>query len=265
MRSIQKRELFIQAWEIAKSNFSMMLSIGLFLFGLFLLGSIIEGFFTAEEISGIMIPTISAPYIIYKIFFLCMSHAIFLGVCAQMINLVRNSEVESLSNIFGYTYKTPIKIASMLIVKSIFFILGIIFILLFIGTTDINVNEVMKMFVYDFLGIMNFDSSEKIIEMIVVDNVKIGALIAYLMIMIYLFIKSDFFSYFIIDKDYGAWEAVKASFIKTNGLELELFIVYIMLFLINILGGFLFGIGLLFTMPFSWLVLTLAYTKYLND
>ena len=258
MRSIQKRELFIQAWEIAKSNFSMMLSIGLFLLGLFLLGSIIEGFFAAEEVSGIMIPTIDTPYVIYKIFFLCMSHAIFLGVCAHMINLARNSGVESITTIFGYMHKTPIKIASMLIVKSIFFILGMIFILLFIGSTDININEVVKIFIYDFLGIINFESSEKMLEMIVVDNVKIGALIAYLIIMIYLFIKSDFFSYFIIDKDYGAWEAVKASFITTNGLELELFIIYIMLFLINILG-------LLFTMPFSWLVLSLAYTRYIGD
>ena len=266
MRSINKRELFIQAWEVAKNNLLTLISMGLFLFILFLIGSIIEGFFLAEEISGIKIPVITPQYIIYKIAFLCLSYGIFLGISAQMIQLARSSSIESISNTFNYFHKIPIKVGAMFIVKSAFFVLGMLFIVLFVGTTDININETMKIFIYDFLGIMHFDSSfEKLIELILADNMKIIALIIYIIIMIYLFIKTDFFSFFIIDKNQGIWESVKSSFIKTNGLEFELFIIYMITILITILGVLLFFIGLLFAIPFTWLILTLVYTQYLSD
>ena len=63
----------------------------------------------------------------------------------------------------------------------------------------------------------------------------------------------------------GAIEALSESLTRTTGLEFELFTVYSILALLNLIGVMLFGIGLLFTIPFSWLVISVIYTRHLSD
>ena len=87
----------------------------------------------------------------------------------------------------------------------------------------------------------------------------------YLIIVTYLSLKTNFFSYFILDKNMGPIEALSESLTRTTGLEFELFIIYAILALINLIGAILFGLGLLFTIPYSWLVVSVIYTRYLSD
>ena len=63
----------------------------------------------------------------------------------------------------------------------------------------------------------------------------------------------------------SAIEALSESLTRTTGLEFELFTIYAILALLNLLGVLLFGIGLLFTIPYSWLVISLIYTRHLSD
>ena len=105
------------------------------------------------------------------------------------------------------------------------------------------------------------------------DNIKIMGLIGYIFIYAYISLKTSFYPYLIVDKNYGVINSIHSSFTKTNGFEFELFIIYVLLVFINILGVwglmtgsiiFLFYFAL-FSMPFSLIVHSLVYTTYLSD
>ena len=62
-------------------------------------------------------------------------------------------------------------------------------------------------------------------------------------------IKFQYFSYFIVDKELGPIEALKASSKITKGSIWNIFLLRILLGLINIGGALLLGVGLLATIP----------------
>ena len=275
MRSINKRELFIQSWEIYRNNLSAVIGIILSLLAMYIMGGIFEGFFPGETIEtiGIKIPLVTPQYIIYKIAFLLLSSGILLGICAQMIKLIRLHTVDGMASIFNYVDKSHIKVGAMLLLQCIFFMIGIIFFALFVGTEDMHINSIVQALVYDCLGIPGYDNLEMFISMVFSDNIKIIGLIVYIFIYAYISLKTSFYPYLIVDKNYGVVNSIRSSFTKTNGFEFELFIIYVLLVFINILGVwglmtgsiiFLFYFAL-FSMPFSLIVHSLVYTTYLSD
>ena len=80
----------------------------------------------------------------------------------------------------------------------------------------------------------------------------------------YLSIKAHFFVYFIMDRDLGPINALRFSLFKTNGLEGELFIIWALLATINLMGALLYMLGLLLTLPFTMILISLIYNKYLT-
>ena len=126
--------------------------------------------------------------------------------------------------------------------------LGVIFIVLFMGISSLNL-----------------ESLELIMKGEEISGPLSIGVMGYLIIVTYLSLKTNFFSYFILDKNMGPVEALSESLTRTTGLEFELFIIYAMLALINLVGALLFGLGLLFTIPYSWLVVSVIYTRYLSD
>ncbi|UMZ74414.1 DUF975 family protein [Natranaerofaba carboxydovora] len=78
---------------------------------------------------------------------------------------------------------------------------------------------------------------------------------------ILLAIKLFFFDYFIVDKDMGIIESLKASFRLTKGRLLKLIVFFLAVVLINFGGILLLGIGLLVTMPISFLATAHVYKK----
>jgi len=76
---------------------------------------------------------------------------------------------------------------------------------------------------------------------------------------IYLGIRLQFFSYFIVDKGMGPVESIKASFELTRGHELDLFLLGIVAMILNILGALALMLGLLVSIPVTMLALGQAY------
>ncbi|MCK8825939.1 hypothetical protein [Fuchsiella alkaliacetigena] len=74
-------------------------------------------------------------------------------------------------------------------------------------------------------------------------------------------IKLFFFDYFIIDKDYGVIESLKESYALTKGVKFNLFLFFLMLTGINILGLLFLLVGLLVTFPMSMLATVYVYRK----
>jgi len=78
---------------------------------------------------------------------------------------------------------------------------------------------------------------------------------------IYFLIRFYFFDYFLVDKKMGPIESLKESWHATKGSTWNLFLLFLVLILINILGGLVFLIGLFVTIPVSMLALAFVYRK----
>ncbi len=72
-----------------------------------------------------------------------------------------------------------------------------------------------------------------------------------------------FYAFFIIDKNIGPVEALKASAALTKEVRWKLFGFMLVLGLLNIVGALLLGLGLFVTIPVSALALAFAYRKLL--
>ena len=239
MRSINKRELFIQSWELFKGNLQFLINVGILIFLVqMLIPNLLDGLF-AE---------INLQYILYRFAYLLIVTGITLGVTVQLIKITRLGVIENFSDIFNYFHKIIVSLLGSLMIGLALGFLGIIFIVLFMGISSLNL-----------------ESLELIMKGEEISGPLSIGVMGYLIIVTYLSLKTNFFSYFILDKDMGPVEALSESLTRTTGLEFELFIIYAILALLNLMGALLFGLGLLFTIPYSWLVVSVIYTRYLSD
>ena len=156
--------------------------------------------------------------------------------------------VESFADIFNYFHKIIASIMGSILIALAFGVLAVIFIVLFMGVSSLSLESIENIAAGDEVS----------------GPLMIGFM-GYVIIIAYLSLKTNFFTYFIVDKDMGPIDALRESLTRTTGLEFELFTIYAILALLNLIGALLFGIGLLFTMPFSWLVVSIIYTRYLSD
>jgi hypothetical protein len=238
MRSINKRELFIQSWELFRGNLQFLINVGVLVFLVqMLIPNLLDSLFSE----------INLQYVIYRLAYLLIVTGITLGVTVQLLKITRLVVVESFTDIFNYYHKVIVSLLGSLLVALVLATLGIIFVVLFMGISSLNLESID--------GIISGDE--------ISGPLSIG-LVGYIIIVTYLSLKTNFFTYFILDKDMGPIEALSESLTRTTGLEFELFIVYALLALLNLVGALLFGVGLLFTIPYSWLVVSVIYTRYLS-
>ena len=239
MRSINKRELFIQSWDLFKGNAQFLINIGVLVFLVqMLIPNLLDSLFNQTSIQ----------YILYRITYLLVVTGITLGVTAQLIKVTRLMTVESFADVFNYFHKIIASIMGSILVALAFGVLAVIFIVLFMGVSSLSLESIENIAAGDEVS----------------GPLMIGFM-GYVIIIAYLSLKTNFFTYFIVDKDMGPIDALRESLTRTTGLEFELFTIYAILALLNLIGALLFGIGLLFTIPFSWLVVSIIYTRYLSD
>ena len=84
-------------------------------------------------------------------------------------------------------------------------------------------------------------------------SINFNYLFLYLLPCVYLWIKTQFFPYFIISQEMGPIESLKKSYEITDGQSAMLVLFFLILIMINLLGLIPLGLGLLFTVPFSLL------------
>jgi hypothetical protein len=74
-----------------------------------------------------------------------------------------------------------------------------------------------------------------------------------------------FITYFIIDKNLGPINGIKASWNATKGKFLSLLVFFIQIVGLNILGALALGVGLFITIPMSSIAMSYAYLKLSGD
>lgn len=78
---------------------------------------------------------------------------------------------------------------------------------------------------------------------------------------IYLALRLQFYSYYVVDKNAGITDSLKMSWETTRGKVLDLFFFVLLLIALNILGALALLVGLLVTIPVSFVAITLLYRK----
>ena len=89
----------------------------------------------------------------------------------------------------------------------------------------------------------------------------VGGLILFVVPGIYLALRLQFYSYVLLDKDTGVIDSLKKSWKLTQGNVINLFLFMLLIIGINILGAIALLVGLLITIPVSFIAVTLLYRK----
>ena len=246
MQSISKRELFIEAFNVYKENASFLINIG---FLIFTIQIIFPSLFSS------LLGGNATVYILYQIAYTILSTGVSLGIIVQLIRIIRGGAPGNISCVFNYFHKVPANLLGSFIVISSIVCATLLF------SMAILDSDIYKEIATGISSGVNLD-----FKMIFGENlppILVGALIVFGIMVVYLSIKTHFFVYFIMDKNMGPLVALKESFLSTNGLEAELFIVWSLMACLNLMGAVLYMLGLLFTLPFTMIVISLIYNKYL--
>ncbi len=183
-------------------------------------------------------------FFVYKLCYSILTTGITLGIIIQILAIIRYNDTGNIYDIVNYFHKLPFVYIGSVLLTITFVGIGVIILFLFGGISD-----------FDFNNINDLNES-------ILNSKLIIGIIGYIIIVTYLSIKSHFFIYYIVDKDMGAIDAIKNSLLATNGYEADLFIIWVLLVLINFVGIVFFGVGLLFSLPYTILVTALLYNKY---
>jgi hypothetical protein len=96
------------------------------------------------------------------------------------------------------------------------------------------------------------------------DSINLNYLFLYLLPCFYMWIKIQFFPYFIISEELGPIDSLKKSYEITEGQSTNLVLFLILLMIINLLGLIPLGLGLLITIPFSFVATGVMFSALNN-
>lgn len=89
----------------------------------------------------------------------------------------------------------------------------------------------------------------------------VGGLIFFVIPGIYIAIRLQFYSYILIDKDASAMESLKKSWKISQGNVINLILFTLLIIGLNLLGALALMVGLLITIPVSFIAATVLYRK----
>lgn len=226
-------EILADTWDLAKKNIWILLGFTAvqFVF-IFIITSILTSLFGGASGTGVLIQNVILS--LFDAFFTVAFYQVFFKVIDE------DTEPE-----FPDFIPNLVKAVNFLIVKLIIglilvFIIAIISSVYFINTPDIDTSNPLS---WDLLPIF--------------------VLIA--IPIIFLTIRLCFVVCFIVDQESGSSESISQSWTITKGHFWFVFRLFLFMLGLNILGAMAFLIGLLFTVPFSSLILIIAYRHLVNN
>lgn len=227
------REILSDTWELAKKNIWILIGFTAvqFVF-IFIITSLLTSLFGGASGAGVLIQNVILS--LFDAFFTVAFYQVFFKVIDE------DAEPE-----FPDFIPNLVKAVNFLIVKLIIglilvFIIAIISSVYFINTPDIDTSNPLS---WDLLPVF--------------------VLIA--IPIIFLTIRLCFVVCFIVDQESGSSESISQSWTITKGHFWFIFLLFLVMLGLNILGAMAFLIGLLFTVPFSSLILIIAYRHLVNN
>lgn len=225
-RVISVKEVFLDSWELAKKNIWILLGLTAFQFLFIIIVSLLAGILGGA--SGIVLALFDAFYTVafYQVFF----------------KLIDDPEDASFPDVIPNLVKAfNLMIVKLIIGLVLVFLIAVISSIYFINTPEIEIDP-ENPFSWEMLPIF------------VLISIPIT----------YFTIRLCFVVSFIVDQDSGASESISQSWTLTQGHFWFVFRLFLLILGVNILGAMAFGLGTLFSIPFSSIVIIIAYRHMVN-
>ena len=233
------REVLIKSWELFTKN--MMLFIGMF-----------SMIFLITLIMGILIPDTSEGQSIQFILFKLASNLFGMGLTLGSIRIILDviggleTKIENLFNSF--------QLLIPYIGAYLLFSLGMLLLFIPFSRLIISTDSGLKLVESFLSGDING------LVQLMAYSINFNYLFLYFLPCFYMWIKIQFFPYFIISKEMGPIEALKKSYEITEGQSINLVLFFMILIMINLIGLIPLGLGLVITIPFSLVATGVMFT-----
>lgn len=226
-------EIMSEAWNFAKNNIWILIGFTAVQFVVILIiTSLLTGMFGGESTAAVLIQNI----------ILSLFDAFFTVAFYQVIfkQIDEEGEPEFPDFVPNFMKALNFVLVKLIIGIVLVFLIGIISSIFFINTPDIDTTDVL--------------------------NPKLWPIFLLIAIPVtYFTIRLCFVVCFIVDQESGASESISQSWTLTKGHFWLIFLLFAIILGLNILGAMALFIGLLFTVPFSSLILIIAYRQMVNN
>lgn len=244
------KESIVFAWQKLKINWKLLLGVLLFVVVIsFIMETIMSnllesGYFFASNIVGLV-------YFVFNVI-------LGIGIINISLMLVDGQEA-NFRDLFSKIKLFWKYVLSNLLLLVVFFVLNLVL-----------YGPLLYFFINNFdLSALNTAFSSQNIDLVwntVLEGLsrsKTLIALAFLFVLpnIYLFTRTQFYRYSVVDKELGAYSAIRHSWDITAGSFWKIFVFSIVLVLMNIVGVMLFVVGLVLTVPLSVLAYAYVYRK----
>lgn len=226
-------EIMSEAWNFAKKNIWILLGFTAVQFVVILMvTTLLTGIFGGESTTSVLLQNI----------ILSLFDAFFTVAFYQVIFKLIDEEGEPE---FPDFVPNLMKALNFLLVKLIIgiilvFLIGIISSIYFMNSPDIDTTDVL---------------SSRLLPVFMLIAIPVT----------YFTIRLCFVVCFIVDQESGASESISQSWTITKGHFWLMFVLFLIILALNILGAMALFIGLLFTVPFSSLIIIITYRQLVNS
>ena len=226
-------EIMSEAWNFAKNNIWILIGFTAVQFVVILIiTSLLTGMFGGESTAAVLFQNI----------ILSLFDAFFTVAFYQVIfkQIDEEGEPEFPDFVPNFMKALNFVLVKLIIGIVLVFLIGIISSIFFMNTPDIDTTDVL--------------------------NPRLWPIFLLIAIPVtYFTIRLCFVVCFIVDQESGASESISQSWTLTKGHFWLIFLLFAIILGLNILGAMALFIGLLFTVPFSSLILIIAYRQMVNN
>ncbi|MES2874607.1 MAG: DUF975 family protein [Bacteroidota bacterium] len=225
-RVITVREVFIDSWRLAKDNLWVLLGLTVFQFAVIFIISMLA--VLLGNASGLLLTLFDAFYTVafYQVFFKLIDDPKDASFPDVIPNLVK-----------AFNFLIVKLIISLVLV----FIIAVISSVYFINTPHIEIDP-ENPFSWEMLPVF------------ILISIPIT----------YFTIRLCFVVAFIVDQESGSSESISQSWTLTKGHFWFILRLFLLMLGVNILGAMALGLGTLFSVPFSSIILIIAYRHMVN-
>lgn len=231
-KTLSVNEILKDAWELAKKNIWILLGFTVVQFVFIFIVTLLTGLIGGISGGGVLIQNIVLS--LFDAFFTVAFYQVFFKLIDE------DTDPE-----FPDFIPNLVKAVNFLVVK---LIIGLIMVFLIAMISSVY-----------FYNKPDIDTSNPLSW----DMLPVFALIA--IPMIFLTIRLCFVVCFIVDQESGSSESITQSWAITKGHFWLIALLFLVMLGLNILGAMAFLLGLLFTVPFSSLILIIAYRHLVNS
>lgn len=232
-KAISVAEVLADAWALAKKNFWILIGFTAvqFMF-IFIITTMLASIFGGTSGTGMLVQNVILS--LFDAFFTVAFYQVFFKLIDEPADPEFPDFVPNLMKALNFL------LVKLIIGLILVFLIAIISSVYFINTPDIDTSNPLSW-----------------------DLVPVYVMIA--IPMVFFTIRLCFVVCFIVDQDSGSSESISQSWTITKGHFGFIFLLFIIMLGLNILGAMAFLLGLLFTVPFSSLILIIAYRHMVND